>query len=79
MPRLPVMSGDDFVRMIAGIGYVWERTEGSHLIPMGPSGQRLSVPRHRALGCGPLRSLIRDAGLTRREFMELISSTLYKS
>ena len=72
MARLPVLSDDDFVEAVAKIGYVWDHTEGSHMIVIGPTGQRLSVPRHRELGRGLLRSLIRDADLTRREFIELL-------
>lgn len=72
MARLPVMSGDEFVRAVSRIGYVWDRTEGSHMILIHPTRRRLSVPRHRELGRGLLRSLIRDASLTRREFMELM-------
>ena len=72
MSRLPVISGDDFVRAVRGVGYVWDRTEGSHMILRRADGSSLSVPRHRELGRGLLRALIRDAGLTRREFMELL-------
>ena len=71
MARLPVISGDDFVRAIRKIGYVWDHTEGSHMILVHPDGPRLSVPRHRELGRGLLRALIRDAGLTREDFMHL--------
>ena len=49
-----------------------DRMEGSHMILIGPTGRRLSVPRHRELGRGLLRALIRDAGLTREEFLELV-------
>ena len=72
MPRLPILSGDEFVKAVARVGYVWDRTEGSHMILMRPGGRRLSVPRHRELGRGILRSLIRDAGLTRDEFLDLV-------
>jgi len=70
--RLPVISGDQFVQAIGKIGYTWDHTEGSHMILLHPSGQRLSVPRHRELGRGLLRSLIRDAGLSREEFINLL-------
>jgi predicted RNA binding protein YcfA (HicA-like mRNA interferase family) len=70
--RLPVISGDDFVKAVARIGFVKDRTRGSHMILTGPAGRRLSVPRHRELGRGLLRALIRDAGLTREEFLELL-------
>jgi len=71
MRRLPVISGDRFVRLMALIGYGWDHTQGSHMILLHGDGRRLSVPRHRELGHGLLRALIRDAGLTREEFMNL--------
>lgn len=72
MTRLPVISGDDFVKTVRKIGYVWDHTEGSHMILLHRSGCRLSVPRHKKLGRGLLRSLIRDAGLSREEFTRLL-------
>ena len=72
MVRLPVLSGDDFAKIVAQLGFFLDRTEGSHMILIGPTGRRLSVPKHRELGRGLLRALIRDAGLTREEFLELV-------
>jgi len=70
--RLPVISGDDFVKAMGKIGYIWDHTEGSHMILLHPSEGRLSVPRHGELGRGLLRALIKDAGLTRDEFLKLL-------
>ncbi|MDP2743576.1 MAG: type II toxin-antitoxin system HicA family toxin, partial [Dehalococcoidia bacterium] len=53
-------------------GYVWDHTEGSHMILLSPGKRRLSVPRHDELGPGLLRNLIRDTGLTREEFIKLL-------
>lgn len=72
MARLPVISGDKFVQAVATIGFSVDRTQGSHMILIGPAGRRLTVPRHRELGRGLLRALIRDAGLTREEFLQLL-------
>ena len=66
------MSGDDFIKVMRKVGYVWDHTEGSHMILLHPSRRRLSVPRHKELGRGLLRALISDAGLTRDEFMRLL-------
>jgi len=70
--RLPVISGDEFAKAIRKIGYVWDHTEGSHMILLHPSGRRLSVPRHAELGRGLLRALIRDARLSREDFLRLL-------
>ena len=72
MARLPLMSGDDFVKVMHKVGYVWDRTEGSHMILLHPSRRRLSVPRHKELGRGLLRALIRDAGVSREKFIRLL-------
>ena len=37
-----------------------------------PSGRRLTVPNHRELAKGTLRALIREAGLTKEQFVELL-------
>ena len=42
------------------------------MILIEPAGRRLTVPRHRELGRGFLRALIRDAGLTREAFLDLL-------
>ncbi len=72
MSRLPVISGDDFVKAMKKAGYVWDHTEGSHMILLHPSGRRLSVPRHAELGRGLLTALIRDADLSREGFISLL-------
>ena len=72
MPRLPMISGDEFARVMRQASFVWDHTEGSHMILLHPSGRRLSVPRHAELGRGLLRALIRDAGLSREDFLRLL-------
>jgi len=70
--RLPVISGGDFVKVMRKVGYVWDHTEDSHMILLHPSRRRLSIPRHKELGRGLLRALIRDAGVSREKFIRLL-------
>mgnify|MGYP003681890703 CR=1 FL=1 len=42
------------------------------MILLHPSGRRLSMLRHKELGRGLLRSLIRGAGLSREKFLRLL-------
>lgn len=72
MPGLPVVSGDDLVTALRALGYEIERMRGSHMMLRCRGRKPLTVPRHRELDRRTLRGLIRDAGLTVEEFVELL-------
>ena len=75
MPALPVISGADAMRAFGRNGWIAVRQRGSHIIMVKDgSTASLSVPNHRELARGTLRSLIRDAGLTVQEFIELLDA-----
>ena len=70
MPRLPVISGAEAVKAFERAGWRKDRQRGSHVV-MLKSGHiaSLSIPQHRELAPGTLRSLIRAAGMTVDEFV----------
>ena len=72
MSKLPVCSGADAVRAFRKVGYEVDHQTGSHIILRHPAGRRLTVPNHRELAKGTLRSLIREAGLSKEEFTALL-------
>ena len=72
MSRLPACSGPDAVKAFGKIGYSADHQTGSHIILRHPSGRRLTIPNHRELAKGTLRALIREAGLTKEQFVELL-------
>ena len=72
MSKQPVCSGLDAVRTFRRIGYEVDHQTGSHIILRNPQGRRLTVPNHREIAKGTLRALIREAGLTKDEFGELL-------
>ncbi|MBI2198207.1 MAG: type II toxin-antitoxin system HicA family toxin [Candidatus Rokubacteria bacterium] len=74
MTRLPVVSGREAVRAFVKIGYREDRQTSSHIIlrHQDPPHRRLTVPDHKELARGTLRSLIREAGLTVEEFVALV-------
>jgi predicted RNA binding protein YcfA (HicA-like mRNA interferase family) len=73
MPKLPVISGSEAVKAFVRAGWRVDRQRGSHVVLLKP-GQlaSLSVPQHRELAPGTLRSLIRASGLTVEAFTELL-------
>ena len=74
MARLPVVSGKQAIRAFEKVGYEFSHQTGSHIVlrRIGPPHRHISVPNHKELSKGLLRSLIRDAGLTVEDFVELL-------
>jgi predicted RNA binding protein YcfA (HicA-like mRNA interferase family) len=70
--RLPVCSGRDAAAAFARMGYVLDHQTSSHMILRHPTQRRLTVPDHREVAKGRLRSPIREAGITKERFVELL-------
>jgi predicted RNA binding protein YcfA (HicA-like mRNA interferase family) len=72
MSKLPRISGGECINVLAKAGFVIVRQRGSHIVirRLEPFAQ-LSVPYHRELDTGTLRAIIRQAGLSVDEFIEL--------
>ncbi len=74
MTKLPVVSGRDAVKAFGKLGYAFDRQRGSHIIlrQAAPPHRRLTIPDHKELGKGTLRTLLREAGLNVNEFTKLL-------
>jgi predicted RNA binding protein YcfA (HicA-like mRNA interferase family) len=73
MGRLANISGKEAARAFQKAGWTPAGQVGSHLV-LVKDGVRvnLSVPQHRELSIGTIRALIRHAGMTVEEFLELL-------
>lgn len=73
MGTLPVLSGQEVVRVFESLGWSVARQRGSHVI-MVKEGEiaTLSIPNHKQVARGTLRSLVRSANLTMDQFIEAI-------
>ena len=71
MPFLPSLSGRKVVRAFQALGWQVARQRCTHII-LVKEGQNatLSVPDHKEVAKGTLRSLIRAAGITVDEFVQ---------
>ena len=72
MSKLPVISGAECVKALTRAGFTVYRERGSHitLIRKDPPSQLFQ--NHKDLDRGTLRAIIRQAGLTVEEFVELL-------
>ncbi|MDT3738903.1 MAG: type II toxin-antitoxin system HicA family toxin [Candidatus Kapabacteria bacterium] len=73
MSGIPVISGLDCVRALNKIGFNFIRQKGSHIIVRrdNPFSQ-ITVPEHKVLDRGTLRSIIKQSGLSVDEFKNLL-------
>jgi predicted RNA binding protein YcfA (HicA-like mRNA interferase family) len=73
MGKLANISGKDAVKAFGRAGWTLVGQVGSHCV-MNKAGQRanLSIPQHKDLSVDALRALIRAAGMTVEQFMELL-------
>jgi predicted RNA binding protein YcfA (HicA-like mRNA interferase family) len=72
MPELPVISGDQCVLALERVGYNVARIRGSHIRMRCPGRKPVTVSRHRELDRGTLKAILRTAGLTIEEFINLL-------
>ncbi len=69
--RLGPVKAEKAIKVLEESGFSFSRQKGSHVILQHPDGRSIVVPVHQGeeLGRGVLRAIIRQAGLTREEFM----------
>jgi len=74
MPKLPVISGIKVIKALAKVGYEVDHQTGSHMILRHKEDphRRLTVPNHDEIAKGTLLAIIRQSGLNREEFMDLL-------
>ena len=70
MAQLPRISGRQVVKAFESLGWLQVRQSGSHVILVREGHPAtLSIPDHKEVAKGTLRSLIRSAGITVNEFV----------
>jgi predicted RNA binding protein YcfA (HicA-like mRNA interferase family) len=73
MSFLPILSGEEVCKILKKIGYEIDHQTGSHIILRNKNApyRRVTVPNHKTIAKGTLRSIIREVGLTVEEFKTL--------
>ena len=75
MTRLPSLTARDVVKKLKKTGFVFDRqAKGSHEIWYNPiTKRRTTIPNHPGVDIpkGTLKAIIKEAGLTAEEFLEL--------
>ena len=74
MSKLPIISGIKVVKALAEIGYKIDHQTGSHMILRCENAphRRVTVPNHDEIDRGTLLSIIKQSGLIKEEFLDLL-------
>jgi predicted RNA binding protein YcfA (HicA-like mRNA interferase family) len=71
--RLANISGKEAAKAFQKVGWQIIGQVGSHLVLSKPGLRvNLSIPQHKELSIGTLRALIRNAGMSVEEFLDLL-------
>ncbi len=73
--KLPRLSGRELIKILKKVGFEPARQKGSHVILTKEKGGKkdaVVVPNHTELDRGTLLEIIRQAGLKREEFFDLL-------
>ena len=72
MPQLPLLSGQEIIKILAKIGYQIARQRGSHIRLSCPNRKSITVPNYPQVSRELLRKILRDAELPASDFLNLI-------
>ncbi|MDP2691223.1 MAG: type II toxin-antitoxin system HicA family toxin [bacterium] len=72
MPKLPIVSAQQAIKVFEKAGYRVVRQKGSHIRLLHLSKKALTIPNHKELGKGLLRKLLRNTEMLISEFIRLL-------
>lgn len=75
MPKLPSISGERLVRALRRAGFIELRQKGSHVSLEKRSAEKVYktvVPMHSTLAKGTLSDILKQAGLTVEQLLNLL-------
>lgn len=71
MPKLPVLSGEELIRLLFKAGFHKVRQKGSH-VSLKKGEFKTVVPLHDELARGTILGILKQCGLNRKDLMELL-------
>ena len=74
MPKLPIISGKELLKLFSKLDYEIDHQTRSHIIlrNKNPPYRRLTIPNHPEIAKGTLLAILREAGLTREDFFKML-------
>lgn len=71
MPKLPVLSGEELIKLLFKAGFHKVRQKGSH-VSLEKGEFKTVVPLHEELARGTLLGILKQCGLSREDLIKLL-------
>ena len=69
MPKLPLISGREAIKVFERMGFQVARQRGSHVV-LRRGSHGCVVPKHKELKAGTLVGILKQAGVSQEDFIE---------
>ena len=73
MPKLPILSGKEIIKILNKLGFSEIRQRGSHVILkkyLNPSKAGCVVPLHKEVAVGTLKGILKQAHISTEDFLK---------
>ena len=74
MPKLPIVSGKEVVKILSTLGYYFDRQKGSHMIMVKKGCRSIPVPNHKPVSYRTVEAIIKQSEITKDKFISLYKS-----
>lgn len=72
MPKLPILSARELVRIFEKAGYFVVRQKGSHIRMCHKAKDSITIPSHKTIGRGLLKKILRDSKISSSDLTQLM-------
>jgi predicted RNA binding protein YcfA (HicA-like mRNA interferase family) len=73
MPKLPILSAKELVKIFEKAEYFRVRQKGSHIRMHHESMDPITIPNHKIIGRGLLKKILRDSKMSAEELVRFIN------
>ena len=73
MPKLPVVSGNDLIKIFKKVGFIIVSQKGSHIKMKNTDGKVVTIPNHKIIKRGTLKKgILNPLGITVEQLIRLL-------
>ena len=73
MPKLPVVSGNDLIKIFKKVGFIIVSQKGSHIKMKNTDGKVVTIPNHKIIKRGTLKKgILNPLGITVEQLIKLL-------